>query len=261
MGTTNWCKVLTYSINSAEFKAPLTTTFKGKADWAAFCVDVGQNCYVEPASGITTGNYTVMKELIEFTVALDPAVSEYSCYVATVLSKGMVCSDPVDLPLKQSAREYSVGPQSAGQVTASSTTEAVKPAPKTEVTTPPKKVAAPKPEITTPPKKAAAPQPEITTPPKKVAAPQPEIKVPPKKIAAPQPEIKVPPKKAAAPQPEIKVPPKKVVISAPAPEVEAPPKKVVAPEAPKKPVSEAKTSILDQPLADDQVINDNVIIA
>ena len=117
----------------------------------------------------------------------------------------MVCSDPVDLPLKQSAREYSVGPQSAGQVTASSTTEAVKPAPKTEVTTPPKKV--------------------------------------------------------AAPQPEIKVPPKKVVISAPAPEVEAPPKKVVAPEAPKKPVSEAKTSILDQPLADDQVINDNVIIA
>ena len=234
MGTTNWCKVLTYSINSAEFKAPLTTTFKGKADWAAFCVDVGQNCYVEPASGITTGNYTVMKELIEFSVDfLDPTVSEYSCYVATVLSKGMVCSDPVDLPLKQSAREYSVEPQSAGQVTASSTTEAVKPAPKTEVKTPPKTVAAPKPEIKVPPKTVAAPKPEVTTPPKTVAAPKPEVKVP----------------------------PKKVVISAPAPEVEAPPKKVIAPEAPKKPVPEAKTSILDQPLADDQVINDNVIIA
>jgi hypothetical protein len=74
----------------------LTSTFKGTADWAAFCVDVGESCYVEPSSDITVGNYTTPKESIGFQVTgLTPG--EYDCYVATVLPKTMVCSDAVSV--------------------------------------------------------------------------------------------------------------------------------------------------------------------
>ena len=80
----------------AAFEAPLTSTLKGTADWAAFCVDVGESCYVEPSSDITVGNYTTPKESIGFQVTgLTPG--EYDCYVATILPKTMVCSDAVSV--------------------------------------------------------------------------------------------------------------------------------------------------------------------
>ena len=82
----------------AVFKAPLTSTPKGTADWAAFCVNTGESCYVEPASDITVGNYTTPKESIGFQVTgLTPGA--YDCYVATILPKTMVCSDAVSVQL------------------------------------------------------------------------------------------------------------------------------------------------------------------
>jgi len=141
-------------ISSADFKAPLTTTFKGKADWAAFCVDVGESCYVEPVSEIATGDYTVMKEVIDFEVTLDPTISNYTCYVATVLSKGMVCSDPIPVTKGTNGN----GLERDGSASA------------------PPKVVAPKKSAAAAPKKPAV-----------VAAPAPEVEVvKPRKVVAPK---------------------------------------------------------------------------
>jgi hypothetical protein len=218
-------------ISSADFKAPLTTTFKGKADWAAFCVDVGESCYVEPVSEIATGDYTVMKEVIDFEVTLDPTISNYTCYVATVLSKGMVCSDPIPVSKGKNGnrREFD------GSASAKSE----------KVVKPPPKVVAPRKPAAAAPKKPAV----------VVAAPAPEVEVvkPPKVVA---------PKKPAAVAPKKPV----VVVATPAPEVEVvKPPKVVAPKkpaavAPKKPATENKATIADQVLSDDQVLNDDAIL-
>ena len=218
-------------ISSADLKAPLTTTFKGKADWAAFCVDVGESCYVEPVSEIATGDYTVMKEVIDFEVTLDPTISNYTCYVATVLSKGMVCSDPIPVSKGKNGnrREFD------GSASAKSE----------KVVNPPPKVVAPRKPAAAAPKKPAV----------VVAAPAPEVEVvkPPKVVA---------PKKPAAVAPKKPV----VVVATPAPEVEVvKPPKVVAPKkpaavAPKKPATENKATIADQVLSDYQVLDDDAIL-
>jgi len=78
---------------SGTFEAPLTVSYKGALDYAAFCVEEGASCFVEPSSEIVTGQYTTPKEVIPFDVG-DLAPGTYSCYVATLLPKSMVCSEP-----------------------------------------------------------------------------------------------------------------------------------------------------------------------
>ena len=162
-------------ISSADFKAPLTTTFKGKADWAAFCVDVGESCYVEPVSEIATGDYTVMKEVIDFEVTLDPTISNYTCYVATVLSKGMVCSDPIPVTKGKNGnrREFD------GSASAKSE-KVVNPTPKVVAPRKPAAAAPKKPAVVV---AAPAPEVEVVKPPKVVATKKPAA-VAPKKPAA-----------------------------------------------------------------------------
>ena len=76
------------------FEAPLTVSYKGTLDYAAFCVEEGASCFVEPSSAIVTGQYTKPKEVITFVGVGDLAPGTYSCYVATLLPKSMVCSEP-----------------------------------------------------------------------------------------------------------------------------------------------------------------------
>jgi hypothetical protein len=78
------------------FEAPLTVTWQGRADWAAFCVNADDaTCFSEPVSDIVGGDYTAAKETIAFNVTGIPSGQDVVCYVATVLPKGMVCSKPV----------------------------------------------------------------------------------------------------------------------------------------------------------------------
>lgn len=80
---------------SGTFEAPMTVSYNGKLEYAAFCVTDGSSCFVEPSSEIVTGQYTDAKEIIPFTVGDLTAGETYSCYIATLLPKSMVCSDPV----------------------------------------------------------------------------------------------------------------------------------------------------------------------
>jgi len=65
-------------------------------DYAAFCVEEGGKCIDAVEGNATYGTY-VKKALNYANVTdLDPQTN-YTCYVATVFSKGIVCSAPVEI--------------------------------------------------------------------------------------------------------------------------------------------------------------------
>jgi len=66
-------------------------------DFAAFCVAEGGKCIDAVEGNATYGTYASKKALNFANVTdLTPATN-FTCYVATVFSKGIVCSAPVEI--------------------------------------------------------------------------------------------------------------------------------------------------------------------
>lgn len=116
------------------FEAPLTVSYKGTLDYAAFCVEEGASCFVEPSSAIVTGQYTKPKELITFVGVGDLAPGTYSCYVATLLPKSMVCSEPETFTASSAPTPVrnTVTPQEVVVASAPAVDDAPVPAPSTD---------------------------------------------------------------------------------------------------------------------------------
>eukprot|EP00889_Picochlorum_renovo_P004757 jgi/Picre1/31787/NNA_007137.t1 len=187
---------------TGTFEAPMTVSYNGKLEYAAFCVENGKSCFVEPSSEIVTGEYTDAKEIIPFEVG-DVAAGAYSCYIATLLPKSMVCSDPVAFTATAPAKAGAVQNAEAQAVAAELpvVTEPVfvaddvvdVPAPAVDVQAaavdaPVPTVDAPAPEVDAPAPTVDAPAPTVDAPAPAVDAPAPTVDAPAPAVDAPAPE-------------------------------------------------------------------------
>ena len=77
-----------------------------KSGWEAFCVDQGENCLGAPLSDVINGTYAPKKLLNSVNVTgLEPN-SSYTCYVATTLKKGKICSGGEDITTKEALNVF-----------------------------------------------------------------------------------------------------------------------------------------------------------
>lgn len=89
--------VSTVDVSDEEWIVSFYSPFAIKGyDFAAFCVEEGGKCIDAVEGNATYGTYA-KKELNYANVTdLEPD-TKYTCYVATVFSKGIVCSAPVEI--------------------------------------------------------------------------------------------------------------------------------------------------------------------
>ena len=90
--------VTTVEVTDEEWIVAFNSPYAVKGyDFAAFCVEEGGQCIDAVEGNATYGTYAAKKALNFANVTdLTPATN-YTCYVATVFSKGIVCSAPVEI--------------------------------------------------------------------------------------------------------------------------------------------------------------------
>ncbi|KAI8102412.1 hypothetical protein M9435_006014 [Picochlorum sp. BPE23] len=186
---------------TGTFEAPMTVSYNGKLEYAAFCVENGKSCFVEPSSEIVTGEYTDAKEIIPFEVG-DLAAGAYSCYIATLLPKSMVCSDPVaftataaNAEAVQNAEAQAVVPELPVVTDPVFVADDVVDVPAPAVDVQAAAVDAPAPTVD-------APAPAVDAPAPTVDAPAPAVDAPAPAVDAPAPTVDVPAPAVDAPVPE-----------------------------------------------------------
>jgi predicted butyrate kinase (DUF1464 family) len=87
--------VTTVEVTDEEWIVAFNSPFAIKGyDYAAFCVEKGGKCIDAVEGNATYGTYAKKALNYANVTDLEPETA-YTCYVATVFSKGIVCSEPV----------------------------------------------------------------------------------------------------------------------------------------------------------------------
>lgn len=193
---------------TGTFEAPMTVSYNGKLEYAAFCVENGASCFVEPSSDIVTAEYTDAKEIIPFEVGgMDPD-TPYTCYIATILPKSMVCSDPVafrtgaNAGAVQNAAAQAVVPELPVVTEPVFVADNVVDVPAPAVDVQAAALDAPAPTVDAPAPAVDAPAPTVDAPAPTVDAPAPAVDAPAPAVDAPAPTVDAPAPTVDAPAPE-----------------------------------------------------------